>query len=106
MAAAILSFPTLLERDDVEFTRSGASNYTRAVDEAAALWAAMSGPPSADRAGLAQRLAAFGAQIAYLARYRPECLEDLVVLAGDYRIELGSMPAVLKAAMAPRAAND
>ena len=46
MTAAILSFPTLLERDEAEFDRNGTSNYVRAVVEAAALWnAAMQAAP-------------------------------------------------------------
>ena len=37
MTATILAFPTLFERDQIEFERAGTSNYTRASDEAAAL---------------------------------------------------------------------
>lgn len=103
MTAALLSFPSQLERDEAEFARSGTSNYTKAFDEAVALWAALAEPLSFDRVELARRVAAFTAQVAHLARYRPDCLGDIVATAG---IELQLMPAVLRAAMVPRAAND
>jgi len=38
MNADILSFPTMLERDDIEFDRKGTSSFIRACDGAVALW--------------------------------------------------------------------
>jgi hypothetical protein len=104
--AAILSFPTLLERDEAEFSRSGNSNYIRAFDEAAALWAAPAHSSAQDRPHLLRRLDAFTRQVAHLARYRPDCVGDLVNLAGGCSIELRLMPGALRSAIGIHAAND
>ena len=103
MNAAILSFPTPLERDEAEFDRNGTSNYVRAVEESAALgWAVAEGR---DRLSLARRIGALAAQMDHLARYRPECLGDMVPLANGCLIELRLVPDVLRL-MLGRAAND
>ena len=103
MSAAILSFPTLLERDEAEFDRNGASNYLRAVEESAALgWAVAEGR---DHLGLARRIGALAAQMDHLARYRPECLGDMVPLAYGFFVELRLVPDMLRS-MLGSAAND
>lgn len=101
MTAAILSFPTPLERDEAEFDRNGTSNYVRAVVEAAALLKAV----AQVRIVSAHRVEAFAAQLDHLARYRPECLGDTVERADGRPIELRLVPDVLRS-MLNRAAND
>ncbi len=105
MAAAIISFPTLFERDEAEFVRKSASNYVRAIEEAASLWSAVAMPLSPDRFGLSRRITAFSRQVEHLARYRPECLGDTVALAGGCYIELQLMPGAVRSLFG-RAAND
>ncbi len=101
MVAAILSFPTLLERDEAEFDRTGTSNYIRAVVEAAALLDAV----AHGRVGLALRIETLAAQLDHLARYRPECLGDTVEWVGGCPIELWRVPDELRSNTI-RAAND
>ena len=103
MTAAILSFPTLLERDEAEFDRDGTSNYLRAIEEATALWIAVT--RGRNRLGLAGRIEALAAQLDHLARYRPECLGDMVSLASGCFFELRLVPSTLQS-MLWRAASD
>lgn len=105
MAAAIISFPTLFERDEAEFVRKSTSNYVRAIEEAASLWSAVATPLAPDRVGLSRRIATFSRKIEHLARYRPECLGDTVALAGGCYIELQLIPGALRSLLG-RAAND
>lgn len=101
MTATIIAFPTLLERDEAEFDRTGKSNLTRAFDEAAALLNAV----EYRRAGLAHRIEEFAAKLDHLASYRPECLEDEVLWEGGCPVALRLVPGKLRA-FDSRAAND
>ena len=95
MTAAIFDFPTPFDRDQSEFARSGASNYTRAIGEARRLWTsavAGEGPAS-----LAPRIEALAAAIVHLGRYRPEALGEMVVMAGGTKCELRIVPNLLRA---------
>ena len=103
MTAAILSFPTLLERDEAEFDRDGTSNYLRAIEEAAALWSAVT--RGRDRLGLAGRIEALAAQLDHLARYRPDCLGDMISPTSGCFIELRLVPSTLQS-MLRQPAND
>ena len=93
MTATIIPFPTLEDRDALEFARFGTSSYTRALDEAAALLPAMWS--SKDRPSLAGRVDAFARQIARLASGRPEMVEEFAVLEDGRRFELRLVPPML-----------
>lgn len=95
MTATVLPFPTLLERDQIEFDRKGSSNYTRACDEACALWGAVKAVER--HPGLTVRIAALDALIAHLARYRPDAVEDFIILDESHRITLLLVPNILRA---------
>lgn len=101
--AAIIAFPSLFERDQLEFDRDGTSNYFRVVEESAALGRALA--EGRDRLSLAGRIGALAAQIDHLARYGPECLGDMVPLANGCLVELRLVPDVLRS-MLGRAANE
>ena len=103
MTAAILTFPTLLERDEAEFKRCGTSNYLRAIEAATALWSAAA--REREQLGLAGRIEAFTVQLDHLARYRPDCLGDMVSVASGCFIELRLVPHALQSILR-RAAND
>ena len=94
MSASIIAFPTPLERDEAEFDRQGTSNYTRAFAEAAILWDVARCHP--DRAGLGNRIEAFAGMLGYLSRYRPESLDDMVILSEGNRIKLRLVPDELR----------
>lgn len=98
MTATIIPFPTLEERDALEFARFGTSSYTRALDEAAALLPALWS--SNDRTSLAGRVDTFARQLARLASGRPEMVEEFVVLDGGWLIELRAVPPMLAAMLA------
>lgn len=104
MTATIIAFPTMLERDEAEFRRRGASNYTRACEEAPHLWLeVLVGRPSAE---LRARLGAFGRRVAHLASYRDDL--PMVALPNGPVIELVAVPGLLGVASAdalPRAAG-
>ena len=94
-APLTIAFPSAMERDDMEFLRSGASNYTRAIDDAAALWEA--GLADGACTGLEAQVAVFAGRLSHLARHRPEVLGDMVRCRAGAMIELGMMPDILKA---------
>lgn len=95
MTAAILAFPTPFDRDQSEFTRNGASNYTRAFGDARSLWASAVAGEGAER--LAPRIEILAAAIVHLGRYRPEALGEMVIMAGGAKCELRIVPDVLRA---------
>lgn len=99
MTATILAFPTPLERDQIEFDRTGTSSLIRAFDEALALWEAVS---ARSGQGLAKRIETFTRAVARLASYRPDDLDDMVLVSGGGQIALAAMPGALKAAAAPQ----
>lgn len=100
LTATVLAFPTLLERDEMEFERKGVSNYTRAFAEAATLWEVVKAPRNRDE--VARRVEVFAGAVERLSQYRPECLGDEVpVRSGG--IELRLMPDVLRLALATAA---
>ena len=98
MTAIIIPFPTLEERDAVEFDRFGTSSYTRAIDEARALlheaWALK------DRSPLRGRVDALTSLVARLAIGRPEMVEEFVELGRNMRFELRAIPPLLAAMLA------
>lgn len=98
MTATILSFPTLTERDDLEFKRFGTSTYIRAIDEAGALIVAAWSMQ--DRSPLRGRAEAFTSLFERLAVGPPETVRDRVVLPGGMMIELRLIPGMLAAALA------
>ena len=99
MTDNIIAFPTMFERDQIEFDRKGESNYTRASGEARALYDAVK--LNRDRAGLAQRVHAITSAVEHLARYRPEeDLRDMVILNDGAMISLQFMPGVLRSMLA------
>lgn len=102
MTATIFIFPTPQERDDAEFDRRGTSNLIRALDEAVALWQAVSQP--ADRDALAARLQVFAGDVKHLARYRPDDVKSMVILDNGGMIELAAMPGMLRAYLSRRSA--
>lgn len=71
MTAAIIPFPTMHERNDREFERTGETSYTRAVDEAHEL-ARLFDDGSSCQSALANRLLALDAAILGLATWRHE----------------------------------
>lgn len=89
MTAAIITFPTMLERDDCEFRRKGTSSYIRVIDEAEALWVAVN-EPGKDSV-LSGRIDAFARQVGRLVIQRPELAGDTLVL-GRHLIELRNLP--------------
>lgn len=97
MTATLITFPTLFERDELEFGRAGASNYTRAITEGAALWSAVIAADGAQ--GLEPRIRAYVATIEHLRRYRPECVGDQVNMDDGTVIELESLADLLLAAL-------
>ena len=102
MTATIIAFPCACKRMEIEFTRTGANELTRAFDEAPCLFASMfaAGPLPFD---YAERLGSFEASIEHLTRIRPDAIEDYVVLEGkDWLISLSAMPALLRAMSALR----
>ena len=99
MTATVIPFPTKLDRDDLEFLRTGSSNYLRAIDEANAIWAGME---QSGQAAPIERLAALSRQIDLLAAYRPEDVRDLVLL-GSMSVELRMAPRLLTAMASRRA---
>ena len=98
MTATIIPFPTLEDRDALEFARFGTSSYTRALDEAAALLPAMWS--SKDRQALAGRVDAFTRLAERLAIGRPELVEEFVVLEDGRRFELRLVPPMLAGMLA------
>jgi len=98
MTATLIAFPTLQERDDMEFERCGTSSYTRAIEEAAALLKAAWSMP--DRAPLTSRAEGLARSIGRLALGRPEKVGDFVVLDDGSRIELRAVPPMLAAMLA------
>jgi len=100
MTATLIAFPTPFERDNMEFDRTEASNYTRAITEGAALWSAVMAAGSAQ--GLEQRISAYAAAIDHLRRYRPEDLGNLVIMDDNARIELNLLPDLLSAMVGQR----
>ena len=86
MTATIIPFPTLEDRDALEFARFGTSSYTRALDEAAALLPAMRS--SNAPASLKGRAVALVRLAERLAIGRPEMVEEYVVLDDGEMIEL------------------
>ena len=98
MTATIINFPTLAERDALEFDRFGTSSYTRAFEEAAVLVPAMraSQRPSVykARAGHLTNL------IQRLAIGRPGAACDSVLLDSGEEIELLRIPSLLAAMLA------
>lgn len=95
MTAAAIAFPTLLERDEAEFRRCGASSYTRAIDEAEALWFAIRAPQTAS--ALSSRIDALSRQIERLALLRPEVVGDMIAF-GSAAVELRLVPEWLRVA--------
>lgn len=100
MTAAVLPFPTLLERDEMEFERTGTSNYTRALAEAAILREAVKVPN--DRPQIAARINSLQDALSHLERYRPEIIDDLVVLSDGSHVSLRLMPNYLHSLLGPR----
>lgn len=95
MTATVIHFPSMFDRDQIEFDQKGRSNYTRACDEACALWGAVKVVES--HLGLQARITALGGLIAHLGRYRPDAVEDFVILDESTRISLALVPGVLRA---------
>lgn len=95
MTATILSFPTLAERDALEFKRFGTSTYIRAIDEAGALLQAAWSMP--DRSLLRGRAEAFANLVERLAVARPETVGNRVALPGGMEFELRAVPGLLAA---------
>ena len=96
MTATIIAFPCAFERMDIEFTRTGANELTRAFDEAPCLFASMlaADPLPFD---YAERLGSFEASVERLTRTRPEAIQDYVVLTGtDQLVSLSAMPELLR----------
>ena len=98
MTATVIQFPSLEERDAVEFDRFGTSSYTRANDEGRNLlheaWALK------DRSPLRGRVDAFTGLVRLLAIGRPEMVEEFVELGRDMRFELRAIPPLLAAMLA------
>lgn len=94
MTATIINFPTLSERDDAEFGRTGQSSYIRAIDEAEVLWDAAMGVTACP--AFASRMDAFARQIELLEAQRPDVAGDMIALGGAM-VELRLVPAILKA---------
>ncbi|MFM5924594.1 MAG: hypothetical protein ACKOPG_10470 [Novosphingobium sp.] len=94
MTAAVIAFPTLVERDDSEFRRKGTSSYIRAIDEAEALWSAVHNHQAG--AALSSRIDALSRQIERLADLRSEVAEDLIAF-GSAAVELRLVPELLRA---------
>ena len=98
MTATIINFPTLEERDAVEFDRFDTSSYTRANEEGRALlteaWSLK------DRSPLAARVAAFTGAVERLAIGRPEMVEEFVLISGGMQFELRAIPPLLAAMLA------
>lgn len=93
MTATIIAFPTMAERDDLEFGRTGSSRYIRACDEGRALWDCAL---VADRpVGLKDRVSAFVLKVEDLGRTRPEVLGDLVMMRDGSGIELALLARML-----------
>ena len=104
MTATIIAFPCAFERMDIEFTRTGANELTRAFDDAPCLFASMvaADPLPFD---YAERLGSFEASVEHLTRIRPEAIDDYVILDDrDWLISLSAMPALLRAMGATRSA--
>lgn len=94
MPCAIIAFPTMQERDDREFRRSGASNYIQAIDDAEALWSVLArNERSAD---ISARLASFTRLIGQIVTRRPEVAGDMIALGGA-AVELRAAPSFLAA---------
>ena len=93
MTATIIAFPTMLERDNSEFFRTGQSSYIRIIDEAEELWdAALRRTGSRD--ALASRIDAFTRRVGLLEVKRPDVAGDMIAL-GCASIELRSIPQML-----------
>lgn len=95
MTETIIAFPTMFERDQIEFDRFGTSSYTRAFDEAAAMVTAMLS--GTDRASLKGRTDAFVRLFNRLAIGRPEVVGEFVVLDDGMQFELRVIPPLLAA---------
>ena len=96
MTATLISFPTLQERDDTEFDRTGANRFTRAGEEAYSLWETLTKGRTDDLTG---RIDALDRELGHMARYRADSLEDLIILDDGGRMALSIMPNVLKTMM-------
>jgi hypothetical protein len=101
MTATIISFPTMADRDDAEFGRTGQSSYIRAIDEAEALWDAAMGITTCQ--ALASRVEAFMRQLELLEAQRPEVAGDTIALGGAM-VELRLVPGLLAAMVGQRPA--
>ena len=90
MTATIIQFPTLEERDALEFDRLGTSSYTRANGEAAALFSALL--PSKDRASFAGRIEVFAGMVGRLVAGRGDIVDEFVELEGGLSAALRDLP--------------
>ena len=102
MTATILSFPSLFERDQMEFDRKGTSNYTRASAEATMLGELAKVPR--DRVQIAGRINSLKDAVKHLESYRPECIDDLVALRDGSHVALRLMPDYLHSLLGPMSA--
>ena len=95
MTADLIAFPTLQERDDIEFDRNGENRFTLAGLEAYSLWEALNNGRMDD--DLTARVHALGRERDHMARYRADSLEDPIILDDGRLIPLAIMPEMLKA---------
>ena len=91
----IIPFPTAIERADIEFQRTGQTDYTRAVDVSALLYnVAQTGrgaTPDFD-----QQLAALTASVQRISKARSEVVDNLVILDDGKRHPLREMPTIIR----------
>ena len=98
MTDKIINFPTLEERDALEFDRFGTSSLTRALDEAIAL---DSEPQSfQNRSAMLRRVLILTGLVGRLASQRPGTVDEFVVVDCGDLIPLRDMPARLRLAWA------
>ena len=97
MAATIIAFPDIHERNDREFDRTGSTSYIRAIDEAHELGGMRTGQ-SLDRPAYLKRVAALEVIITGLATWR--AVDDILPIelsgGGEVRIRIRDVASFLR----------
>ena len=95
MTAMIIPFPTAIGRADIEFERTGQTDYTRAMDASSLLYnLAQTG--RRDAPDFDQQLAALTASVQRLSKARPEVVDELVILDDGKQHPLRKMPVIIR----------
>lgn len=80
MNVTLIAFPDNMDRSDHEFDRIGSTDFTRAGDEATAIYDDMRS--GADHGSLVQRVARLTLQVSWLETWRYDSCQDLIGVGG------------------------